>query len=73
MLLTSLDQPPYPDLTFTLNELLDIGVLSQVPLIAELAATATGEAQLEETLKVSYLSSYCKDADTARQSSACAS
>jgi Dynein heavy chain, N-terminal region 2 len=51
-LFTVLDQPQYPDMTSTLSELLDIGVLAQAQLVSQLCTAATGEAKLEDSLKV---------------------
>jgi Dynein heavy chain, N-terminal region 2 len=51
-LFTVLDQPQYPDMAFTLSELLDIGVLAQAQLVSQLCTAATGEAKLEDSLKV---------------------
>lgn len=45
-----MNQPYYPDLAFTLAELLDNGVMDHAELVTELSAAASGEAQLKETL-----------------------
>lgn len=48
--LQAMKQSYYPDLVFTLAELLDYGVAEHEELITELSATASGEAQLKESL-----------------------
>lgn len=45
-----MNQPYYPDLVFSLSELLDNGVAQHAELISELSAASSGEAQLKESL-----------------------
>lgn len=45
-----MNQPYYPDLVFSLSELLDNGVIQHAELITELSAASSGEAQLKESL-----------------------
>lgn len=49
-LFKAMNQPYYPDLVFSLSELLDHGVAQHVDLIGELSAAASGEEQLKESL-----------------------
>ncbi|CAN0532981.1 unnamed protein product, partial [Scytosiphon promiscuus] len=44
------NQPYYPDLVFSLSELLDHGVVQHAQLITELSAASSGEQQLKESL-----------------------
>lgn len=46
----AMNQPYYPDLVFSLSELLDNGVAQHADLISELSAASSGEAQLKESL-----------------------
>lgn len=46
----AMNQPYYPDLVFTLSELLDNGVTQHSELISELSAASSGEAQLKDSL-----------------------
>lgn len=46
----AMNQPYYPDLQFSLSELLDNGVVQHADLIGELSAAASGEEQLKESL-----------------------
>lgn len=43
-------QPYFPDLVFSLSELLDNGVVQHADFITELSAASSGEAQLKESL-----------------------
>lgn len=45
-----MNQPYYPDLVFSLSELLNNGVDQHAALISELSAASSGEAQLKESL-----------------------
>ena len=46
-----MNQPFYPDnMSFSLSELLDNGVVQHEELISELSAASSGEAQLKESL-----------------------
>lgn len=49
--LQAMNQPYYPDLVFTLSELLDNGVVQHADFITELSAASSGEAQLQESLE----------------------
>lgn len=49
-LFKAMNQPYYPDLVFSLSELLDHGVAQHAELIGELSAAASGEEQLKESL-----------------------
>lgn len=49
-LFKAMNQPYYPDLVFSLSELLDHGVAEHAELIGELSAAASGEEQLKESL-----------------------
>lgn len=46
-----MNQPYYPDLVFTLSELLDNGVVQHAEFISELSAASSGEAQLQESVE----------------------
>lgn len=45
-----MNQPYYPDVVFSLSELLNNGVDQHAALISELSAASSGEAQLKESL-----------------------
>ncbi|CAM9568719.1 unnamed protein product [Heterosigma akashiwo] len=47
----ALGQPYLPDVSFSLEELLDHGVLTHKDLVSEVSGTASGEAQLEDSLE----------------------
>ena len=49
-LFKAMGKPYHDDLVFCLKELLDYGCLDHMDLVGELSATASGEAQLEESL-----------------------
>lgn len=49
-LFKAMNHPYYPDLVFSLSELLDHGVAQHAELIGELSAAASGEEQLKESL-----------------------
>lgn len=49
-LFKAMNQPYYPDLVFSLSELLDHGVAQHTDLIGEISAAASGEEQLKESL-----------------------
>ena len=49
-LFKAMGKPYHDDLVFCLKELLDYGCLDHMDLVGKLSATASGEAQLEESL-----------------------
>ena len=49
-LFKAMNQPYYPDLVFSLSELLDHGVAQHAELVGEISAAASGEEQLKESL-----------------------
>lgn len=49
-LFKAMNQPYYPDLVFSLSELLDHGVAQHAELVSEISAAASGEEQLKESL-----------------------